>query len=244
MPGKMLAYDALTNKSALRDKSEDCILVHAKMLDRLVGVLTADKHQVKVVIVIQRGVFEKAQAALSPLGISVYTFDDLIARGRNTPVQLPNIVPADIYYVCYSSGTTGTPKGVIITHAAMTSNIFANRGGLGTTEIVTHYSFFPFAHLFERMMTGGVCACGGREMMATGGFVVNITVDLKELKPSTIASVTRIFIQYYTSFIKAIEAQPKWKQMVFWGSSSVKWYFQSRHYPRSNHHSDRTYAPW
>jgi long-chain acyl-CoA synthetase len=207
------------------------ILVHAKMLDRLITVLTSNQHRVRVVIVIQSDVYTKAFDALSPLGINCYSLTDVIGRGRSDPVALPKVEPNDIYYVCYSSGTTGTPKGVIITHAAMASNILANRGGLGTTEIVTHYSFLPFAHLFERMMTGGVCACGGRQMMATGGTVANMAVDLRELKATTIASVPRIFIRYYTGFLMALGKLPGYRRGIFWGAYHLKKFLQARHLP-------------
>jgi molecular chaperone DnaK (HSP70) len=206
------------------------ILVHAAMLGHLINVLSANKHQVSVVIVIQSELEVEANESLSPLGISVYTLSEIIIRGRDNPVTLPKVEPNDIYCVCYSAETTGIPKDVIITHAVMTSNILANRDGLETTEVVTHYSFLPFADPFERMMTGGICACGGREMIATGGLITNIAADLRDLKAPTIASVPKIFIRYYTEFRNALNKMPKYKRGIFWGSYYLKRYLKSRHH--------------
>jgi long-chain acyl-CoA synthetase len=207
------------------------ILVHAKMVDRLISVLTGNKHNVRSVIVIQSNLLEKVTQALEPLGISVYTLESVIARGRNQPVELPKVQPNDVYYVCYSSGTTGTPKGVLVSHAGMTSNIFSNRGGFGNAEVISHYSFLPFAHLFERLNTGGVIGSGGKQMMATGGTVANIMADLRYFKPTCVASVPRIFIRYYDGFIAALNKQSKVRQGIFWGSYYVKRWLQSRHLP-------------
>jgi long-chain acyl-CoA synthetase len=207
------------------------ILVHSKMLDRLISVLLENRHEVESVIVIQAEATAKAATALSATPIRVYSLDDILARGRANQVPPPRVSPSDVYYICYSSGTTGTPKGVIVSHGAFTSNIFSNRGAFSATEVFVHYCFLPFAHLFERMMTGGVCAAGGRQMLATGGTVANIVSDLAYLQATVIASVPRIFIRYYDSFQAALAKRSKFGRAVFWAAYHAKRYCQARHLP-------------
>jgi long-subunit acyl-CoA synthetase (AMP-forming) len=114
----------------------------------------------------------------------------------------------------------------------MVSNLFANRGGLGKgSELVTHYSFMPVAHLFERMMTGGVLGTGGRQMIATGGSVANIVPDLATLGASCVASVPRIFIRYYDRFMASIASQTPFKKALFWSAYYAKRWCQGRRLP-------------
>ncbi len=48
--------------------------------------------------------------------LTVYTYDDLVAHGKEHPREYAKIDKKQSYALCYTSGTTGEPKGVIITH--------------------------------------------------------------------------------------------------------------------------------
>jgi long-chain acyl-CoA synthetase len=207
------------------------VLVHPKNTNRLVDVLLENSHDLESVIVINPADLEPVKARLSGTKVSAYSLDEILTRGRANPLPLPKITPDDIYYYCYSSGTTGTPKGVIITHRSITSNVLSGRAGFGRPEVVTHYSFLPFAHTFERIMSAGVVAIGGRQMFATGGSVVNISADLAHLQPTVVASVPRIFIRYYEGFMAALAKTSPTKQRLFWSAYSLKKWLQARHYP-------------
>ena len=69
-------------------------------------------------------------------------------------------------YVFLRSGTTGDPKGVILTHAALVSGIAGVHVFLKTIEEPvreddTYFSFLPLAHCFGRIVEESVLSAGG-----------------------------------------------------------------------------------
>uniref|UniRef100_A0A914RUQ5 long-chain-fatty-acid--CoA ligase n=1 Tax=Parascaris equorum TaxID=6256 RepID=A0A914RUQ5_PAREQ len=98
---------------------------------------------------------KKAETA----GISVHRFHEVEKLGRQLPktnFQLPS--PEDLSTICYTSGTTGMPKGVMLTHA----NVIAGSTVLDVvknTDVTTQdvlISYLPLAHMYERLLE---CAC-------------------------------------------------------------------------------------
>lgn len=57
------------------------------------------------------------QAAASGFGIDIRTLSDLESSGDRAPVPFTPPGPADVALVCFTSGTTGLPKGAMITHS-------------------------------------------------------------------------------------------------------------------------------
>ena len=89
------------------------------------------------------------------------SFAELEAKGKGNIV--PHVLPeaTDICTICYTSGTTGKPKGAILSHANMVSNIASvlHHGFEANTDDV-HISFLPLAHMFERMVHHLLISCG------------------------------------------------------------------------------------
>ncbi|MGF1640139.1 MAG: AMP-binding protein [Rhodospirillales bacterium] len=73
------------------------------------------------------------------------TVSDLLARGA-TPVRAPAIAPDDIAFLQYTSGSTGNPKGVALSHANLLANIRAMAAALEATPDDTFVSWLPLYH--------------------------------------------------------------------------------------------------
>ena len=59
----------------------------------------------------------------------------------------------DLVTICFTSGTTGLPKGAMLTHGAMIADVAgAIVKGVTLTEEDVHVSYLPLAHIFERLM--------------------------------------------------------------------------------------------
>jgi long-chain acyl-CoA synthetase len=128
-------------------KLEDAQQIDAK-LNSLANIISFEK-------VLDRDILEKCQKA----GLKIYSFDEVLAAGLdliNAPDAFTPKSPTrdDVFMLSYTSGTTGDPKGVKLTHKmiVMTSAANAIRGNDPSTmlgESDTYISYLPAAHSYE-----------------------------------------------------------------------------------------------
>ena len=126
-----------------------------------------------------------------------------------------SIKPDDIVTLLYTSGTTGFPKGVMLTHKNLVSNIFAtiNVHPLGFQHRAL--SFLPLSHVYERLLNYHFQYKGisiyYAESMAT------IAPNAQEIKPDLMATVPRLLESIYSKIIgKGKDLSFLKKQIFFW----------------------------
>ena len=113
-----------------------------------------------------------------------------IGRENRVPCTPPS--RDDICTLCYTSGTTGVPKGVMVSHG----NLVASLAGCLRTGIAAHkdtryLSYLPLAHVLERLLHIAVLEEGGRIGFYQGS-TVTITDDIKALHTTIFTSVPRL----------------------------------------------------
>ena len=135
-------------------------------------------------------------------GIQIHHIRDVEAMGEASPRPQNAPKPSDCVTINYTSGTTGNPKGVRLTHA---NAVAAASASLCITEQRsgdTMCSYLPLAHIFERVAEHSALWAG----TAIGYFhgnILELVDDLKLLKPAVFISVPRL----YNRFGGGIKAQ-------------------------------------
>ncbi|KYG45326.1 hypothetical protein M433DRAFT_144077 [Acidomyces richmondensis BFW] len=131
------------------------------------------------------------QAMASEFGIQIHYMRDVEAMGEASPRPYHPPRPEEIVTINYTSGTTGNPKGVMLTHAnavaaACSAFTLARQG---TNDTIC--SYLPLAHIFERV-TEQASLWGGASIGYFHGNVLELPDDLKLLKPTVFNSAQTI----------------------------------------------------
>lgn len=127
-------------------------------------------------------------------GINMLSFEyveKLGAEKKNRPVP-PQ--PEDLCTICYTSGTTGNPKGVMLTHENVVADVSATLLQLGDQKpncSDVMMSFLPLAHMLERICQIAVYMQGGA-IGFFGGDIRNLMDDMKALRPTITPAVPRL----------------------------------------------------
>ena len=156
-------------------------------------------------------------------GPSVLSLDVWLARGDATNSEAPIEGPEeeDLASLVYTSGTTGKPKGVMLTHRNVLANVKAIQERLAPRADDVFLSFLPLSHTFER--TCGyylTIACGAATAYARS--VQQINEDLRTVRPTILVSVPRIYERVYAKLQSMLEAAPA-KQRLFRWAQHVGW---------------------
>lgn len=102
----------------------------------------------------------------------------------------------DHFSYCFTSGTTGMPKGVIMTNRNFISQIHAVKGKLPVDENDVHLSYLPLAHSFDRVMTHQVLFEGG-QIRYYSGAMTEFLKDLARVRPTILVIVPRLLNMLY-----------------------------------------------
>lgn len=139
--------------------------------------------------------------------IRVFEMAELEEIGAKNPLEPPIVTADTVATICYTSGTTGNPKGAVITQGALAVSTYGTLAGydIPPTERVTLLSYMPLAHIYERSAELLVLADGGRIGYYTGS-PLRIIEDLSVLKPNFFPSVPRLLNKIYQTVMAAADA--------------------------------------
>ncbi|EMD38497.1 hypothetical protein CERSUDRAFT_153411 [Gelatoporia subvermispora B] len=152
--------------------------------------------------------------------VKVQDLPEFEAFGNANLSEPVDATPDTIATICYTSGTTGNPKGVLLTHGNLANATQANLTGFTVTGDIVEVSFLPLAHIFERVMELCVMAQGGR-IGFTSGSPLLLLEDMQILKPNFFPSVPRVLNRLYQAGMAAAAA-PGLKGALFRRALAVK----------------------
>jgi long-chain acyl-CoA synthetase len=131
------------------------------------------------------------------------TLAQLEEKGRELEQREPGyidriaaqITPDDLATIIYTSGTTGEPKGVMLAHSNLVSNLIDSSGHLSFGEQDTALSVLPLSHVFERQamymyLHRGMAVYFAESLQTVGP-------NLREVRPTVLVGVPRMFEKIY-----------------------------------------------
>ncbi|KAG6854926.1 hypothetical protein C0991_009749 [Blastosporella zonata] len=116
--------------------------------------------------------------------------------GKANLSQPIRATPHAIASICYTSGTTSNPKGVVLTHGNLALAVQSNLYGLSLPEAASILSYLPLAHIYERICESCIIAVGGKIGYFTGD-PLRLLEDAQILKPDFFPSVPRVLNRVY-----------------------------------------------
>ncbi|XP_042895963.1 long-chain-fatty-acid--CoA ligase 1 isoform X2 [Parasteatoda tepidariorum] len=150
-------------------------------------------------IILVNEVSEKIKALVEDKGVELHSFKDIEELGAKNPAPILPPKPSDVATVCYTSGTTGDPKGVMLTHENIiidASAVIDQLAEYAPNKNDIMISFLPLAHMLERLCEVTVYINGGSIGFYSGDIRV-LMEDMKALRPTITPCVPRLLNRIY-----------------------------------------------
>ena len=142
-----------------------------------------------------------------PPGTPSPSFASLSTAGARAPVPAVQPAPGDTACLMYTSGTTGDPKGVVLSHANVVSNVIGLRSVIPLEAQHRTLSFLPWAHaLGHTVELHMLIASGASTGIAES--VEQLVANFSEVKPTVLVAVPRVFQRIYAGVEKLMTSKP------------------------------------
>lgn len=159
----------------------------------------------------------------------VMSFEEVLKEGekylsQNSSIfeeKIKNCKEEDIATIVYTSGTTGPPKGSIITH----SNIMficnsCKKIWSMINDTDTHLSYLPLSHVYERVAAEFFGIYNGGTCYYARSYET-LSEDVKDAKPTLFMGVPRVYEKVYQRILANIENSPPLKKKIFYWAVNV-----------------------
>ena len=161
---------------------------------------------------------KKELEILRRAGFTAYSFkEDFLKENTNIKdSDLELSKPETIMTICYTSGTTGDPKGVMLSQKNMISVLetVIKDSSVPLDENGTHISFLPLAHIFERMVISGFMGAAAKVGFISGSVRTTLMEDMSILGPTLLFTVPRVLQTVRAKIFDGFNSLGGWKKKL------------------------------
>ncbi|XP_010913603.1 long chain acyl-CoA synthetase 4 isoform X2 [Elaeis guineensis] len=171
-------------------------------------------------------------------GLAIYSWDEFLLLGSNQQYDLPMKKKTDTCTIMYTSGTTGDPKGVMISNDSIVTLVAGVDRLLYCVNEQLHegdvyLSYLPLAHIFDRVIEE-LFIFHGASIGFWRGDVKLLVEDIGELKPTIFCAVPRVLDRIYTGLQAKISSGGLLKSTLF----NIAYKYKFRNMSKGSKHED------
>jgi long-chain acyl-CoA synthetase len=140
----------------------------------------------------------------------VITYEEFLSLGADVPdetleARISDVTPDDVATIVYTSGTTGVPKGAVLTHDNITFTAQSVYHSVKNDDGDVTLLFLPLAHVFARTCVFTALFSGATTVFARG--IDTIAEDFRIARPHWFPSVPRVYEKVHTRIISGAQAK-------------------------------------
>ncbi|KAM1132906.1 hypothetical protein EV1_046899 [Malus domestica] len=191
----------------------DVVFVQDKKVKELLKLDSTSSKRIKAMVCFSSMTDEEKNKSVQ-IGIKPYSWNEFTEMGKQNPSEIVPPTTDNIAGIMYTSGTSGDPKGVVITHENVAYGVrgidlFMEQFEDKMTGDDVYLSFLPLAHILDRVIEEYFFRNGA----AVGYYHGDLNAlrdDMVELKPTLLAGVPRVFEKIHEGIKKAVlELNPR-----------------------------------
>ncbi|KAK1937459.1 fatty acyl-CoA synthetase 3 [Babesia divergens] len=215
--------------------------IHTILMNSQLSVLLCNADTVGVIFqVLEQGMTDVALKVIILIGcdsvpselesnkfsLKIILWTDLVDMGKKQPLPISPPHPDTLAIISYTSGTSGTPKGVMITQQNITDLLVVTcehhvKRSFPDSCLERHISYLPMAHLLEKNFVNAVLYNGGCVGLYSGD-IKKLLDDIQELKPTFFLGVPRLYQRIHDKIMSGVESKSRIVKGLFMAGLASK----------------------